>query len=137
MKPNSPGTEPNIIFIPYWYVITTSAAIASSGQGNVSLILDQDADFELHYITGSSTLDVSTDYRPNNFKVQIQDKSNARLWSSDFIPQSHLAQNNGPARLVRPVVLAKRSNLYFTFTNLIASTMTPTITLWGAKISKG
>lgn len=137
LPPQAGGVQPSVIFVPYVYVAKTSATIAANGQGNVSLILDQDADFELHYMIASSSIDLSSDYRANNFSVQLQDKSNARLWSSDFIPQAHINTNDGAARLVRPVVLAKRSNLYFTFTNLTATPLIPTVTLWGAKISKG
>jgi len=122
-----------MMFIPYCYVVV-SPALTGNGSGIQTLVLDQDADFELHYLLGASSLDVNTNYRPNNFSVQITDKSSSRFWSSARVPQVHLGVNPGELRLIRPVLLARRTNLQFDFLNLSGSANTVTITMIGSKV---
>lgn len=121
------------LFIPYQYVVI-SAALGGSAQQIVPLLLDQDADFELHEIFGSSTLDGAADIRPNNFTVQISDKTNGRNWSDNQVPQRILARSDGGWVLSRPVLLAKRSNMAFNIVNLSADANTVTIVLSGVKV---
>ena len=111
--------------------------MAGNGQGISPLVMDEDADFELHWILGSSTEDAATDYRANNFNLQITDKSNGRVWSSARVPQGHMSINQGGMRFPRPVLLARRSSLSFDFLNLTANSMVATITLQGVKLKRG
>lgn len=121
---------PNYIWVPYHYSVA-SAAMAGNASNQQPLVLDQDADFELHEITATSTVDNATDFRPNNFSVQITDKNNSRIWSNNRIPQ---VTYNPCWILTRPVLIAKRSNLNFDFLNLSGSTNTATIVLLGFKV---
>jgi hypothetical protein len=128
----SPAT-PNFVFVPYSY--TVASAAISTGQSNQQpLVLDQDADFELHEIYGFSSQDAATDFRPNNFTVQITDKNNSRIWSSDQIAQVTIG--TPPLTLRRPVLLAKRSNLNFNFAMVAAAVTTKicTVVLHGYKV---
>lgn len=130
------GGPTEYIFVPYVYV-AISGSIAAGAGAIVPLVLDMDYDFEMHYITGSTSADDVTDYRPNNFSVQISDKSNSRIWSNDRIPQVHLANaaNNG-LRETRPVMLSRRSNLSFDILSLSADALIATISLKGYKVIK-
>lgn len=120
----------NLVFVPYSYV-AVSATLAATGASNIQpLLIDSDADFELHYIAGTTTLDAATDFRPNNFTVQITDKNNSRIWSSAPIPQVTMLMME--AR--RPVLIAKRSNLNFAFVSTGASSLAATVVLHGYKV---
>lgn len=135
-------SDTNYLFIPYTYS-AISAALNHGASTTVPLLLDQDADFELHEIFGSSSADdVATAnggmlaIRPNYFSVQISDKTNGRLWSDALLPQSIYARVPGGYKLYRPVLLARRSNLSIQFTNTTAATdaMVCRIYLLGAKV---
>lgn len=131
----NPSTS-QILFVPYIYVID-SPTIAGNGQGISPLVMDEDADFELHWIIGSSTEDASDEFHSNYFTVQITDKSNGRVWSSGRVPQGHISINQGGMRFPRPVLLARRSSLSFDFLNLTANSMVATLTLQGVKLKRG
>jgi len=123
----------NLVFVPFSY--TVAAVLAANGSATVPLQLDPDADFELHYISGFSTLDAVADPRPNNFSVQLADRGNSRFWSNDKISQSVLtAPQAGGLKLLRPVVIAAKTNMSFNFTNLSANANTATIVLVGVKV---
>lgn len=125
--------DPNLIFSPYWYRV--DATLAALGSATVALQLDPDADFELHYIMGSSTLDAETNFANNNFTVQITDKGNSRFWSNGAIFQKCICgPDNGGLPLRRPVVIAAKSNLSFQFTDLGNDVNTASIILTGFKI---
>jgi hypothetical protein len=122
------------IFIPYNVVVVTGA-IPGNGALITPFTLDQDGDFELHYIQGSCSLDDNTKYFQNNFSCQITDKSNSRIWGSDRTPQINLCGpwNAGlPER--RPVLIARKTNLSFDVLNLKADPNTVTIILKGYKV---
>lgn len=131
----SSSVNSDYLFIPYNVVVVT-AAIPASGSVVTPFTLDQDGDFELHYIGGSSSLDDPTKFFQNNFSVNITDKSNSRIWGSDRTPQIVMCTpwNMGlPER--RPVVLARKTNLSFDVLNLNAGgPITVTIVLKGYKI---
>jgi len=119
------------IWVPYSYV-ATSSSMASNAANQIPLLLDQDADFELHKIWASSTLDAATEYRPNHFSVQITDKNNSRIWSNARVQETVWSQGY---ELHRPVLLAKRSNINFDFLNLDGSSANiATITFDGYKV---
>lgn len=130
---NQADVNSNYIFIPFDLIVTTGA-IAAGGSLVQPITLDQDADFELHYICGSSTLDDNTKFFQNNFSVQVTDKSNSRIWSSDRIPQIFLAPWNYAMPERRPVVLARKTNLSFDVFNLGADPNTVSIVLKGFKV---
>jgi len=126
----SPASAPRPIFVPYSYIVT-GATLSSGASGQTPLLLDQDADFELHWVTATTDVDASTDFRPNNFSVQVTDKNNSRIWSSLRVPQVAFIPR---WMLLRPVLLARRSNLNFDFLNLAGKNMTPTVVLHGFKV---
>ncbi|MDE2102589.1 MAG: hypothetical protein KGL39_35405 [Patescibacteria group bacterium] len=131
MIPTSPTNNQKLIFVPYFYV-AAAASIAASSSAQVPLILDEDADFELHWMTATSSLDAATDFRPNNFSVLITDKNNSRIWASGRVPQVAFVPRYSMAR---PVVLSRRSNLNFDFLNLSSgSACLPTVVLHGFKV---
>jgi len=108
---------PNLIFVPFFYRV--DATLAALGSATVALQLDPDADFELHYIMGSSTQDVATNFINNNFTVSPTDKGSARFWSNAPIFQKVICgPDNGALPMRRPVVIAAKSNLSFQFTDL-------------------
>jgi len=123
----------NYVFVPYSYTLS-SAAMNVGASNQQPLLLDQDADFELHEIFGYSSVDNATDFRPNNFSVQITDKNNSRIWSSDPIAQVTIS--SPPLFIKRPVLLAKRSNLNLNFQNITASTngIIATVVMHGYKV---
>lgn len=108
----------DFLFIPFEYVVQ-SASLSASAQQIVPLLLDQDADFELHELVALSSIDRDTSVAPpNNFTFQIQDKTNGRNWSDNMIPEAVAARQGGTGMLMRrPVLLARRSNLSVTFAN--------------------
>lgn len=120
----------NYVFLPYDYV-ATGPSLGGNASGLTPLVLDQDADFELHAITAVSTVDDPINGRPNNFSVLITDKNNDRIWSSARIPQVSFIPDY---TLARPVLISRRSNLNFDFLNLSASTNVPTVILHGLKV---
>lgn len=123
----------NYVFVPYSYTVS-SASINHGASNQQPLLLDQDADFELHEIYGFTDADAATDFRPNRFSVQITDKNNSRIWSSGQISQITFCVP--PLLLRRPVLLAKRSNLNFNFQNTTTATdnVIATVTLHGYKV---
>jgi hypothetical protein len=122
--------QPRMIFVPYHYV-GVGATLGSGASGQLPLLFDEDADFELHWLTATSSLDASTDFRPNNFSVQITDKNNSRIWSSARVPQVSFVPR---WVLNRPVVISRRTNLNLDFLNLTVSNMTPTVVFHGFKV---
>jgi len=119
------------IFVPYLYV-AVSPVLTANGSAQVPLLFDEDADFELHWITATDSIDNTNDPRPNNFSVQITDKNNSRIWSSARVPQVAFVPK---WQLNRPVVISRRSNLNFDFLNLTGTAgAVPTITLHGFKV---
>lgn len=128
------NVAPEYVFVPYTYV-AISNSIGANASAIVPLVLDMDYDFEMHYITGVTDVDTATDYRPNNFSLQISDKSNSRIWSSDRVPQVCMANaaNNG-LRETRPVMLSRRSNLSLDILNLTSDSIVATVTLKGYKV---
>jgi hypothetical protein len=127
----SPVTQaPRPIFVPYTYV-ATGATLAQNASGQIPLLLDQDADFELHWLTAYSDADNPVNPRSNNFTFQVMDKNNSRIWSS--LPVAEVALIPRWV-LARPVLLARRSNLNFQFYNLYAGNMTPTVVMHGFKV---
>jgi len=113
----------NYLFIPYSYS-ASSGALNHGSSVTVPLLLDQDADFELHEIFGGSSLDTATDptfIRPLDFTFQVQDKTNGRLWSDAPMPGTVIARVPGGWRMQRPVLLARRSNLSVMFTNVTSA----------------
>jgi len=119
------------IFVPYLYV-AVSAALGANAAGQMPLLFDEDADFELHWFTATSSLDNTNDPRPNNFSVQITDKNNSRIWSSARVPQVCFIPM---WKLDRPVVISRRSNLNFDFLNLTGTAgEIATVTLHGFKV---
>lgn len=131
---NGSQQNPGYIFTPYSYLVS-SAAINAGASNQQPLVLDQDADFELHQITGYAdpASDAATDILPNRFTVQITDKNNSRIWSS---AQIGILAYNRQEFLRRPVLLAKRSNLNFNFVNATAATnnVICTVVLHGYKV---
>jgi hypothetical protein len=119
------------IFVPYLYV-AVSPVLTANGSAQVPLLFDEDADFELHWITATDSIDNTNDPRPNNFSVQITDKNNSRIWSSARVPQVAMV----PCwKLDRPVVISRRTNLNLDFLNLTATTPAiATIVLHGFKV---
>lgn len=122
----------NFLFIPMAYVV--SGIPAANAQVIIPLLLDQDADFELHEIFGSSSADAVGDVRPANFTFQISDKSNGRNWSDNPIPQVVISKIPDGMLIKRPVLLQRRSNMSITFNNLTAGPITCTVVLIGAKV---
>lgn len=122
--------QDNAVFVPYSYVVTSGVLAATGASSNQPLLLDADADFELHYMAVSTDLDAGTDFRPNNASVQITDKNNGRLWASGQIPQVVILM----LETRRPVLIAKRSNLNIIFLSTGASSLTATLTLHGYKV---
>lgn len=135
MQPTSTPSirQPNYVFVPYSYTVS-SASINHGASNQQPLVLDQDADFELHTIYGFTDADAATDFRPNRFSVQITDKNNSRIWSNDQISQITICVP--PLELKRPVLLAKRSNININFVNTTASTdnVTCTVVFHGFKV---
>lgn len=130
MDPQSPTQT--YVFVPYFYLVA-SASMAGGGSNIQPLTLDQDADFELHEMTAytNATAD-STDITPNRFSVQITDKNNSHIWSNARIDQAAFRPRY---RMLRPVLLAKRSNLNFDFLNTTAgTTLIATVVLHGFKV---
>ena len=127
-------SAPNLIFVPFVYRV--DAILAALGQATVALQLDPDADFELHYIMGSSTQDAATNFYNNNFTVLPTDKGSSRFWANAAIPQKILCgPDNGGLPLRRPVLIAAKSNLSFQFTDLANNgANTATICLIGFKV---
>lgn len=131
----SPQVNSEYLFIPY-NIVAVSPAIPASGSLIFPFTLDQDGDFELHYIMGSSTLDEPTDFFQNHFSCLITDKSNSRLWGSDRTPQINFCgpwNQSLPER--RPVMLARKTNLSFDVLNLdAAEAIVVTIVMKGYKV---
>ncbi len=123
-----------LLFIPHCYVVTPGTALTGNASTITPLLTDQDADFELHELFATSSLDTAADIRPNNFLFQIADKTNGRNWSDALIPQAVAARVPGGWKMWRPVLIARRSNLAITFTNLSGSANTPTLTFIGHKV---
>ena len=130
----------NFLFIPYSYSAISGVILHGASQ-TVPLLLDQDADFELHEIVVGTNSDALTDaaaaaIRPNYCALQIADKTNGRLWSDGLVPQAIYSRVPGGFKLYRPVLLARRSNLAVTFTNITAATDTLICALYllGAKV---
>lgn len=131
MADNNPN---NFIFIPF-DVLVASPLIAANGSGITPITLDQDADFELHYIMGNSSADDSTKFFQNNFTCQITDKSNSRIWSTDRVPQVILCGPwNQSIMERRPVLLARKTNISFDILNLTAAPIQVNIILRGFKV---
>lgn len=131
MQPQTPPAL-SYVFVPYSYTVTSGTLASTGASTQTPLVLDQDADFELHEIYGYSSLDAATDFRPNNFSVQITDKNNSRIWSSGQIAQVTIGVP--PWTLRRPVLLAKRSNLNFNFVSTGSSSLTATVVFHGYKV---
>lgn len=135
-RPDNPVEVQNsYIFIPFAYSVIVPA-LGANASTIFPFTLDQDADFELHYIMGSSSIDDPTKFFQNNFSVQITDKSNSRIWSSDRVPQ---IQQCGPMNMSiaqrRPVLLARKTNMSFDVLNLTATGgMVVTMGLHGYKV---
>ena len=126
-------TNPSLVFSPYVYRV--DATLSALGSATVSLQLDPDADFEMHYIMGSASVDLATNFYNNNFTVQIIDKGNSRFWSNAPIFQKVLCgPDNGGLPLRRPVLLAAKTNISFAFTDLNNNTNTVSLMLIGFKV---
>lgn len=107
--------------LPFDYLVS-SGAMAASGTATVTLTLAQDSWFELHVIAGSSSLDLDTDFMPNNFTCQITDQSTGRQLANARIPQRVLCSPaNGGMRLLRPVQFSPSANIILDFLNLDAA----------------
>jgi len=134
MPPQRTDTSaPNLIFAPFFYRV--DAALAALGSATVPLMLDPDADFELHYIMGASTADVATNFYNNNFSVTPADKGSSRFWANLPIQQKIICgPDNGGIPLRRPVMIAAKSNLSFQFTDLSNTAQTSSIVLIGFKV---
>jgi hypothetical protein len=129
--PVQAGQQPRMIFIPYLYV-AVGPTLAGNASGQTPLLFDEDADFELHWFTAVSSIDVATQFRPNNFSVQVTDKNNSRIWSSARVPQISFVPRWS---LDRPVVISRRTNLNLDFLNLTATAgVIPTVILHGFKV---
>ncbi len=131
MNANDPN---NFIFIPF-DVVVACPPIAANASSITPVTLDQDADFELHYIMGNSSADDPTKFFQNNFACQITDKSNSRIWSSDRVPQVVLCGPwNQSIMERRPVLMARKTNISFDVLNLTADTISVNIILRGFKV---
>jgi len=120
--------------IPFMYVVVTNV-IAANGNAQQTLGLAADSEFELHYILGTCTEDVDTDFMPNNFSCQITDQSTGRNLSNLRVPARNLCgPSNGSIFMRRPVIFPAQANLLFDFLNLTGNNNTITLTLVGYKI---
>lgn len=129
-SPTPQLSQPRYIFVPYFYV-AAGPSLAGNASGQIPLVLDEDADFELHWMTATGSVDATNDPRPNSFSVLVTDKNNSRIWASARVPEIAFVPQY---TLARPVLLSRRSNLNFDFLNLSGSTNTPTVTLHGFKV---
>lgn len=123
-------TQNDAVFVPYTYVVTSGVLAATGASNTQPILFDADADFELHFIAGTTDLDNANDPRPNNFSAQITDKNNGRLWASGQVPQVTMLM----LETRRPVLIAKRSNLNVNFINIGAGSLTATLVLHGYKV---
>ncbi len=118
--------------LPAWYAI--SVVLVGSAANTGTLILDQDSEFEMWDIFGSSTQDADTDFMPNNFSVMITDQGSGRRLSNIRIPQRNICgPANGAYRLPMPVIFPPNANLLFDVLDLSTQASTATIVLCGYK----
>jgi len=134
MGPSGQDINSSYLFIPF-SIVVASPAIPANGSLIVPVTLDQDGDFELHYILGTCSADTPANIFNNNFSVKITDKSNSRIWSSDYVPAVILC---GPTNYSiperRPVLIARKTNMSFDILNLTAGNNTVTLVLRGYKV---
>lgn len=120
--------------IPFYYSLTT-AAMAGNGTDTKTINIAADADFELTYFLGSSSVDLDTDFMPNNFKVKITDQSSGRLLTSDYINQRNICgPSNGTLYQRYPVIFKSLSEIVFDFVELSGGTNTVNFVMAGYKI---
>lgn len=122
------------LFLPYYYIVT-AASIAGNGTGSQTLTTDSDADFELHAILVSTSLDSASVF--NSVSVKITNKSASYQWSNDYVDQTTFAggfKNAFVFQEQRPVIIPKQSAFAFDFTNLSGSSMIPKVTFKGYKV---
>jgi len=126
--------NPQFLFLPYYYIVTTSS-IAGNGTGSQTLTTDTDADFELHAIMVTTSLDSASVF--NSVSVKITNKTASYQWSNDFVDQMNFAGNFKNAFVfqeARPIIIPRQSAFAFEFTNLSGSSMIPKVTFKGYKI---
>ncbi len=119
-------------YIPYQYKVTSNT-MASSGTNTQSLIMDNDHDFELHYVIGYSSQDTNTFFN-NNFQLLITDKTSSFIWANLPIDQIAIGPTNFFLPERRPVVLPARDTLTFAFTNLFAGNLIANVVFKGYKL---
>ena len=122
--------------IPFSYVVL--ATVAASGTLTVPLQLQNDSYFEHEITLATSSLDVDTEFAPNNFSVKITDTGTGRDLSNLAVPQVLMAAVARFAPLhKRSIIYPPKANLQFVFTNLVASENTVTLVLQGYKMLQG
>lgn len=120
-------------YIPFDYVVT--ATLLANAAGTAILQINQDADFELHNILGTSTQDAVTDQHSNNFTVLWKDTSTGRQFSNAAVPQKlFCGPSNNSLREFRPILLSRQTNLEFNFVDTSGAGNTVTIVLKGYKV---
>jgi len=120
--------------IPFMYAVV-SAALGANGNGQTSLTLAADSEFELHYLLGQTSVDVDNDFMPGNFSCQVTDQSTGRSLSNIRIPQRCLVgPSNGSIFLRRPVIFPPQANLLFDFLDTSGAGCTVTLVLVGYKL---
>ncbi len=103
--------------VPFRYGVS-SGVLAGSAVATVPLTLDAQSSFELHNIVGTSSADLDTNSKENNFTVLIS-QINGQQWSSLAVPQESICtQCFDGWRFKLPVILPPRFQMSFAFTDL-------------------
>jgi hypothetical protein len=103
--------------VPFRYGVS-SGVLAGSAVATVPLTLDAQTSFELHQIVGTSSADVETNSKDNNYTVLIA-QINGQQWSSLPVPQECICiQAIDGWRFKLPVILPPRFQMTFAFVDL-------------------
>lgn len=125
-KPATPPAVPPPLRIPFDYVVNAVVPANSNGF-NVSLQIQQDADFEIVFLTGSHTSPLAD--------VAMQDGATGRNFSNapvnvdNFFGTAQL-----PFPLVEPYIIARSSSVNFTFRDTSGAQNTIQLVLRGYKL---
>ena len=121
--------------LPFYYVVQGTLGATVGATITVNLTTDSASYFELHQIAGSSSLDLDTDFMPNNFTLSIIEQSSGRQITGGQIPQRCIS---GPAnqgvQLRRLVQFPPNTTFQFVIVNTIASANVVDVVLSGFKL---
>lgn len=119
---------------PFKYIVPIT--LGANATGSYTLILAQDSEFELHYMSATTSQDQVTDQTaPNNFAVLMRDVTGGRDYSTAPVQRNNFAgviprnvQTEGLC-----ISFPRKQQIEFQFQNLTANPLTVQLALIGYK----